>query len=92
MRTYKQVLKQVPDNIFCDVCGMNCTYHPWGTECGFLDASWGYNSQKDESKYDIHLCEKCFDNTIDFLRQMRSQYPSVISNIQHNKDPFDGIS
>lgn len=86
MRTYKRILKQVPDSIICDVCGSNCTYDNCGTECAFLDALWGYCSKQDGTKYEIHLCENCFMATIDYLRNLRSQYIGV-----PNKDPLNPI-
>lgn len=68
MRTYKKQYRQVPDKIICDVCGSNCTDDNCGTECAFIDALWGYCSKKDGSKFDIQICEVCFDSTIEYLR------------------------
>ena len=87
MRTYKRILKQVPDSIICDVCGTNCTSQSFGTECAFIDAVWGYGSRSDGAKFEIHLCENCFYITISYLRNLRSQHIDIPT-----KDPFNGTT
>lgn len=86
MKTYKTVKVKKVDHIICDVCGKICTddfYH--GQENATLEAVWGYNSRSDGTKFEIHLCENCFYDTISFLRNQRSQYIPV-----PEQDPFIG--
>lgn len=80
MRTYRIESRKVPDSIICDVCGKNCTNDNFGTECAYLDACWGYNSKKDGTKYDLHLCETCFDFILNCMKIRRGSlgyYPQV---------------
>ena len=74
MKTYKVAKKQVVDKTFCDICGSCCTDDNCGDEYATLEAMWGYCSSKDGSKFDIHLCEKCFDETLEWMRQKRKFY------------------
>ena len=87
MRTYKREYRKVPDKILCDVCGNCCTTDNVGTECAFIDAAWGYGSKKDGSRYDIHLCENCFDDTLEYLRNRRNFF-----NYRPKEDGLNGMS
>ena len=74
MRTFKNKTIKVFDKTYCDLCGECCTDENFGTECATLEALWGYNSSKDGSKYEIHLCEQCFDETLQLIKKRRKQY------------------
>ena len=74
MRTFKNKTVKVLDKIYCDVCGLCCTDDNFGDEYATLEASWGYNSLKDGTKYDIQLCEQCFDETLQFIKNRRKQH------------------
>lgn len=50
---------QVVD-ILCDVCGASTTKSLGTQEFGTLEACWGYGSQHDGERYQVHLCEGCF--------------------------------
>lgn len=36
-----------------------------------LSAHWGYGSQHDGERYEVHLCENCFFRTLAGLRRER---------------------
>lgn len=71
MRTYKEKTIKVVDTIMCDTCGKSCTDDYGNHENATLEALWGYSSRKDNQRFEIHLCESCFDETLDFLRKKR---------------------
>lgn len=58
----------------CDVCG-DSTTKTMAQEYGTLSAHWGYGSVRhDGERYEVHLCEDCFFETLASLRQShRSQ-------------------
>lgn len=86
MKTFKKKTVKVLDQTICDVCGKTCTDDFYNNhENATLEATWGYNSRSDGTKFEIHLCENCFYITISFLRNQRSQYIPV-----PEKDPFEG--
>jgi hypothetical protein len=89
MRTYKTVKRKVEDKIYCDVCVENCTTEQLGSEYATLEAIWGYSSGKDGKKYDIHLCENCFDETIEWMTKKRKRFLGCF-NYPHAKDPLKG--
>ncbi|WP_368192152.1 hypothetical protein [Aeromonas sp. s8] len=59
---------QVVD-ILCDVCGASTTKSLGTQEFGTLEACWGYGSQHDGERYQVHLCEGCFFGVLANLRQ-----------------------
>ena len=65
--------EQVVD-VICDVCG-DSTTKTMAQEYGTLSAHWGYGSVRhDGERYEVHLCEDCFFETLASLRQShRSQ-------------------
>ena len=87
LKTYKQVTKKVEDKTFCDICGSCCTDDNCGDEYATLEALWGYVSKKDGSKYDIQICERCFDETLEWMRQKRKFYLGSL-NYPYNTDPL----
>lgn len=89
MKTYKTVKRKVEDQVRCDICDYNCTKDQLGSEYATLEALWGYGSQKDGKKYDIQLCELCFDKTIEWLKKQRKNHLACFS-YPFNTDPLDG--
>lgn len=89
MRTYKTVPRQVEDQIRCDICDAICTDKQLGSEYATLDAMWGYKSKKDGSRYEIHLCESCFDKIISWMKTERKKFLGPF-NYPHVKDPLKG--
>ena len=89
LKTYKKVTKKAVDKIYCDICGSCCTDDNCGDEYATLEALWGYCSSKDTSKYEIHLCERCFDETIQEMKNKRQSYLGCF-NYPHDEDPLLG--
>jgi len=77
MRTYKKVLKNIEDKVYCDICGKSCSDLNFGSEYAVVEALWGYLSKKDGKKFDIQTCEACFDELIGWMRERRSRVGTV---------------
>lgn len=89
MKTYKTVKRKIEDTVRCDMCDYLCTIDQFGSEYATLEATWGYGSKKDGKKYDIQLCELCFDKIIQYIKKHRKEYLSAFS-YPINTDPLDG--
>lgn len=90
MKTFKEKITQVVDHIFCDVCGKTCTDDFYNShENATLEAIWGYKSQHDLEKYEIHLCESCFFDVINFMKEQRRKVLGSL-NYPYDKDPLNG--
>lgn len=90
MRIYKKVTKKVEDRIYCDLCGHNCTTDNFSSEYATLEAVWGYSSKRDGEKFDIQICEKCFNDILVWMTNKRQEYLAPFS-YPHNKDPLKGV-
>jgi hypothetical protein len=91
MRTFKEEVRKVLSDVSCDICGKSTTnYKEVGPDFATLESYWGYGSTNDGSKYEIHICESCFDETLNFLKQKRK---SVLGPFSYpfDNDPFDGV-
>lgn len=91
MRTFKEEIRKVLSDVSCDICGKSTTnYKEVGPDFATLESYWGYGSTNDGSKYEIHICEFCFDETLEFLKQKRK---SVLGPFSYpfEKDPLDGV-
>nr|WP_081329268.1 hypothetical protein [Pseudomonas fluorescens] len=42
-----------------------------GHQVGTLEARWGYGAAHDGDRYELHLCERCFFQTVAYLKQER---------------------
>jgi hypothetical protein len=85
MRTYKKKTIEVLDQTLCDVCGKICTDDRYRShENATLEASWFH-----DTKFEIHLCENCFGNTLGFLRQQRQDFLGPC-NYPYDNDPLKG--
>lgn len=71
MKIIEEKLSPVITDVLCDVCN-GSTISPGGSaEFGVLSADWGYGSQHDGERYEIHLCETCFFATLSHLRRQK---------------------
>lgn len=89
MKTYTKKTIKVLDTTICDICGKTCTddfYH--NHENATLEALWGYNSRNDGMSYEIHLCENCFYDTINWMKNKRTEYMGPPNPTE--PFPFDG--
>ncbi len=49
-------------DIICDLCGESCLDELGiNFEYATLKSNWGYGSNKDGEKHEVHLCENCYD-------------------------------
>ena len=91
MRTFKEEVRKVLSDVSCDICGKSTTnYKEVGPDFATLESYWGYGSTNDGSKYEIHICEFCFDETLEFLKQKRKSILGPFS-YPYDNDPFDGV-
>jgi len=91
MREFKEEIRKVLSDVSCDICGKSTTnYKEVGPDFATLESYWGYGSTNDGSKYEIHICEFCFDETLEFLKQKRK---SVLGPFTYpfKPDPLDGV-
>ena len=93
MKTYKKKIVKAVDKILCDSCGQDCTITEPASDHEYaeLSATWGYFSNQDGTQYDIHLCENCFNEAIDFLKKKRKQILGLFK-YPHDQDPLEGKS
>jgi hypothetical protein len=90
MRIYKEKTTQVLDQIMCDICGKNCTDDFYDNhENATLEANWGYSTSRDGDRFEIHLCENCFGETLGFLRHKRKSALGPF-NYPYDNDPLNG--
>lgn len=63
---------EVVSDVVCDVCGNSTTKEKgYAPEFATLQANWGYGSDHDGERYEIHLCEGCF---FSILAALKAQY------------------
>jgi len=62
---------QSDSDIHCAVCGDATRVPGYGQQFGTLQALWGYGSQHDGERYQVHLCESCFFGTLAYLCEQR---------------------
>lgn len=91
MKTFKEQLRRVVDDVHCDVCGKSTTNYAdyIGPDYGTLESCWGYGSDHDGSKYNIDLCETCFFDVINFLKEKRRKTLGPFK-YPYDNDPLEG--
>jgi len=89
MKTYKEIIRKVEDQIYCDACGKCCTTDNFGTESATLEAIWGYGSKNDGKKYRIDFCEGCFMEIVKFISDKRKTILDCFK-YPYDNDPLDG--
>lgn len=91
MRTYKTEPKKVIDEILCDCCGQSCTITEPVVEHEYAEliATWGYFSNQDGSQFDIDLCENCFNDVLEFIKNKRKKILGPF-NYPNKIDPLEG--
>ena len=76
IKKIKKKNTEVITDIICDCCGESCKVNIGGTEKKpitqfeymTLSANWGYGSGKDLEGWEAHLCEKCVDKKLGFVK------------------------
>lgn len=59
----------ITSDVLCDICGNSTTIEGVSAGFGVLSALWEYGSKHDGERYEVHLCEICFFNTLAKLRR-----------------------
>ena len=74
IKEIKTIPTEVITDIICDSCGESCCVMNIGDattpnfEYMTLKANWGYGSKKDLEKWEAHICEKCVDEKLSFIK------------------------
>lgn len=90
MKTFKEKTIKVVDDVRCDSCGASTTNNIIsGPDYATLEGCWGYGSKNDGTKYDIELCENCFFEVLDFIKDNRRKILGPF-NYPHDHDPLEG--
>ncbi len=79
----------VTTDVLCDVCSSSTTIDGVSTGFGVLSAQWGYGSKHDGERYEVHLCESCFFNTLANLS--RDRMTSHLFDEPANTQPVFGL-
>jgi hypothetical protein len=91
MRTFKEEIRKVLSDVSCDICGKSTTNNiNIGPDYATLESCWGYGSKNDGTKYNIELCETCFFEVLNFIKDKRRKVLGPF-NYPYNKDPLEGI-
>lgn len=91
MKTFKEQLRRVVDDVCCDTCGKSTTINTnIGPDYATLESCWGYGSYHDGSKYNIDLCETCFFDVINFIKEKRRKVLGPF-NYPYANDPLEGV-
>ncbi|MEK2607909.1 hypothetical protein WLF18_02145 [Pseudomonas shirazensis] len=70
----------------CDVCRCSTRLDTGGHPFGTLQAHWGYGTEHDGERYELHLCEECFFRTLAYLKQERRTQHLLSEDVQDLPD------
>ena len=74
---------EVTTDVICDICGKSCKVAEhrvenesrpdngeiiYSFEYMTLSADWGFDSKKDGEKWTAHVCEKCVDEKLTYIK------------------------
>lgn len=71
MKVTEKVEVEAVTDVVCDVCLTTTRVAGENLEYATLQAQWGYGSQHDGERYEVHLCESCFFSTLAYFKQER---------------------
>ncbi len=73
MKVMTKKVVEVVSDVRCDVCGESCQTEGAVTNIAFgtLSAQWGYGSEHDGEKCEVHLCEDCFFQALTGIKEQR---------------------
>jgi hypothetical protein len=89
MKIWKKKTIKVVYDVSCDCCGKSTTIAD-DPDYATLESCWGYGSKNDGTKYSIELCETCFFEVLNFIKDKRRK---VLGPFQfpYSNDPLDGV-
>lgn len=79
MKTKKEKLQTVLDDILCDICNQSTKNKDNNIVSGLLIGGFS------DRMYEIDFCESCFNKTLALLRSFRRQ-----NNVQNKPNPLEG--
>lgn len=88
MKIYKKKTVKVVDQILCDCCGQSCS-NEYDHEFAAIEAKWGYWAKQDGTVYDIQICETCFTEVLDFIKDKRRKILGPVK-YPYDADPLEG--
>lgn len=80
---------EVITDVICDCCGQSCIVQKgtidnhirpdngepfYDFEFMKLESYWGFFSGKDNQKFTAHICEKCVDEKLSFIKFKKERY------------------
>ena len=71
MKVTEKVEVEAVTDVVCDICLTTTRVADEHLEYATLKAHWGYGSQHDGERYEVHLCESCFFSTLAYFKQER---------------------
>lgn len=71
MKVTEKIEIDAVTDVICDVCLSSTRVAGNGLEFASLQAHWGYGTQHDGERYELHLCESCFFGTLAYFKQER---------------------
>jgi hypothetical protein len=89
MRTFKEKTIKALDDVHCDCCGKSTT-NAGDPDYATLESCWGYGSTHDGTRYNIDLCESCFFEILNFIKEKRRKVLGPF-NYPYDNDPLNGI-
>ena len=87
----KTIQVEYISGLYCDMCGSDCAAFDdfVGENYANLEAYWGYGSKSDGTQFEIHLCEECFYNVLEHIRNERKKVLGP-GEYPHANDPLYG--
>ncbi|WP_207267771.1 hypothetical protein [Pseudomonas sp. GW101-3H06] len=58
-------------DVVCDMCLCSTSLPGGGRQFATFQAHWGYGTKHDGERYELHLCENCFFQTLSYVKQER---------------------
>ncbi len=79
IKEIQAIEQSVVVDVICDSCGQSCKVPEGNVMAGHmeymkLEANWGFDSGKDLEKWVAHICEKCVDEKLNFVKFLKSNY------------------
>lgn len=79
-------------DVVCDVCQLTTILKSDGLQFATLQAHWGHGTKHDGERYELHLCEGCFFQTIATLKQERRRQSMFCDDGGFVEDDFGLIA
>ncbi|EOG3619034.1 hypothetical protein G7017_07070 [Pseudomonas fulva] len=71
MKIIGRVEVEAVTDVICDICRCSTRLDTGGHQFGTLQAHWGCDTAHHGERYELHLCEHCFFQTLAYLKQER---------------------